>query len=176
MSKVKGLLFLVVLVAAILITYFSTKYASPGCVGEKKKKEHSAEVVQSEAIYRLPDSVIPVNYELKIQPFLNPTDFRFNGSVLILLHCRTPTNNIQLHANGLEIHEQQVAIRSVANGSQIRLVGLKLEKDLLTLKLDQNLKQNEDYTLFIPFKGILTTSLGGFYRSRYFDAQANETR
>lgn len=161
--------------AAILITYFSTKYANPGCVREAKK-ERSAEVIQSEAIYRLPTSVILVNYELKIQPFLRPDDFYFNGSILVLLHCRKSTSKIQLHANDLEIHEQQVTVRSVSNGSQIRLIGLKLTDDLLTLKLDQNLRQNENYTLFIPFKGVLTTSLGGFYRSRYFDSQANRTR
>lgn len=175
MSKTKNFGLLVVLVAAVLITYFSTKYADPGCANEKEK-EHADVIAKSEAIYRLPTTVMPVNYDLKIQPFLQPDNFHFNGSVLILISCITSTNTIQLHASELEITQQQVVIRSEASGAQIRLVELDLKDELLTLKLDQNLKENENYTIFLPFRAALTTSLGGFYRSRYFDKQANETR
>ena len=174
MSKAKSIGLLVLVVVAVLITYFSTKYNIPSCVSEKEK-EHTDVANKSEAIYRLPTAVQPVNYDLKIQPFLQPDDFHFNGSVLISVQCRTPTSTVQLHASGLEIPEQQVVIRTV-NGDQIRLLRLKLKDDLLTLELDQSLKENASYTIFLPFRAPLTTSLGGFYRSRYFDSKANETR
>ena len=101
----------------------------------------------------------------------------FNGSVSILISCERPTDVIQLHAKDeLEINKNRITIQS-ANGTSWLVVGVERhDDDVLTIRLNATLIKNQNYTLFIQFKGGLTGSLNGFYSSTYTDTTTNEIR
>ena len=176
MSKLKVFGMVVVLVVAILITFFITKNANTYSCGDKDKKSiPEGDASQHTDSHRLPTNVIPISYDLKLQPFVGPDEFHFNGTVSILVTCKEVTDVIQLNAYQLEIHDQQVTVKSGKNLS-LKLTNLELKDQFLTLKLATSLKQNENYTLFIPFRGNLTKSLVGFYLSSYIDPKDQETK
>lgn len=177
MSKAKVFGFVVVIVIAIVITFLITRYAGPASCGTQDKApipgDDSPKHTES---HRLPTNVLPINYELKLQPFIGPSEFHFSGSVSILVTCKQATDVIQLNAVELEIDDQQVAIRSAGKNDSIKLSSLELKNEFLTLKLAKNLARNENYTVFIPFRGELTKSLNGFYLSTHVDPKHGETR
>ena len=175
MSKAKNFSFGIILVLAILITFFTTKYTTSKQESFKCGKEdpHPFEAPKNVSfVYRLPTSIMPLNYDLKIQPFLNPNQLYFNGSVSILVSCKESTDFIQLNANELELNKQQITVSNL-NETQLKLTTIEFKNEVLTIYLDKELVKNQNYTIHIPFKGNLTTSLSGFYRSSYTDATTN---
>ena len=56
---------------------------------------------------RLPSSLDPLLYTVELQPHMyapmQPEEFTFNGSVVILIHCKMATRNVTLHSNKLNI-------------------------------------------------------------------------
>lgn len=50
------------------------------------------------------------------------------------------------------------------------------KNDFLIFKLNEKLKSGAEYTLNIPFKGELKSTLAGYYRSRYTERETNETK
>ena len=183
MSKVKCLYFgfIVVLVVAILITFFVTRHAHrPGdekC-GPKPKDSFLEAPKNTTPVYRLPSNVIPINYDIKLKVFMQPYNqlFYFIGSVSILVQCNMPTRIIQMNANELQIDDRQVSVES-ENGTQIKVTSVDLTNEVLSIELGKSLNANGNYTVHIlSFRGNLTTSLSGFYRSSYIDPKTGETR
>lgn len=175
MSKAKVFGFVVVLVVAILITFFITKNALTYSCGEKDKKSIPEEDAPQQAqSHRLPTNVLPINYGLKLQPFIGPNEFHFNGTVSILVNAVEATDVIQLNAYQLEIPDQQVVISG--RNVTVKVSSMELKDQFLTFKLATSLTRNQNYTLFIPFRGNLTKSLEGFYLSSYVDLKDNEAK
>jgi len=176
MSKFKNFSYLVVLVVAVLVTFGITKYTNQTekCIKEKESiHQHSPK--NATKVYRLPNTIQPNNYDIKLQTFMRPDQFYFNGTVLISVNCKQSTDTIQLNANELDMKFDQITV-SQANGQALNLSSQPdFKNEVLTLKLDTNLNVNENYTIFIPFIGNLTTSLAGFYRSSYKNIQTGET-
>lgn len=189
MSKTKNIGFFVALVIAILITFFITKRAgdsekSSECTKSDTKhpkqpspRPEDAPFKHRQLLYRLPNTIRPLDYQITIQPFLRGDQLTFNGSVSILISCERPTDVIQLHAKDeLEINKNRITIQS-ANGTSWMVVGVERhDDDVLTIRLNATLIKNQNYTLFIQFKGGLTGSLNGFYSSTYTDTTTNEIR
>ena len=184
MSKAKNVGFLVVLVIAVLITFGITRYATNKHESSKCTKEKDAHPEYSPKnvtkVNRLPTTISPIHYKLNVQPFIRPDQFYFNGSVSILVHCKESTDTIQLNANELDINRKWIVVSQLNSSDEsetrLNVSSVELKNEVLTLRLDKKLNQNENYTIFIPFTGNLTTSLSGFYRSSYKDVQSNQTR
>ena len=174
MSKVKVFGFVVILVLAIIITFLITRYAGPTCGTKESTPIPDTDSPKRTESHRLPTNVLPVNYELKLQPFIGPREFYFSGSVSILVTCKQATDVIQLNAVELDINNQQVTVRN--KNESIKWSSVEMKDEFLTIKLAKNLVRNEKYTVFIPFRGNLTKSLTGFYLSTYADAETKETR
>lgn len=183
MSKVKCVYFgfIVVLVASILVTFFVTKHAhGPGV--DKCPPKHKDFLLDAPRnttpVYRLPGNVTPLNYDIKLKVFLQPQDelFYFTGLVSILAQCNTPTKIIQLNANELKIDFSLISVEN-EQGDSIKVASVDLTNEVLNIELERNLEAKKNYTIHIPaFKGNLTTSLSGFYRSSYNDPETGETR
>jgi hypothetical protein len=67
---------------------------------------------------RLPKSLSPIHYNLRIRPILNeplgdPTQFTAPGLVEILLKCVTATNRITLHSEEIVIDHTAITVSSL---------------------------------------------------------------
>ncbi|CAG5121270.1 unnamed protein product, partial [Candidula unifasciata] len=125
------------------------------------------------ASYRLPDSMIPLYYQVTLQPRMYNTDpdkFVFKGSVKIHMRCHSPTNNITLHASGLILKRTSVKFfpeeRSFLGDPKYTHFVKDKERQFVTFWLD---KTTEHYWLQMDFKGPLRTEPVGLYYSEYMD-------
>jgi puromycin-sensitive aminopeptidase len=112
--------------------------------------------------YRLPQTVIPSRYDIRLEPDLAAA--RFTGEVRITVEVLHPVVHIVLNAAELAVHSAEVT--GHASGS-IRATPLLDEPaERLTLELPALLGPGA-YVLRLTFTGTLNDKLRGFYRSRY---------
>ncbi|CAH0554039.1 unnamed protein product [Brassicogethes aeneus] len=131
--------------------------------------------------YRLPNNVIPENYNLEILCHLGEKDnFGFDGHVKIQTHCVKPTDNITLHTKNLTIHENNVSVRDVSSNDhkqiKIKKVDFDVDNDFIVINLSQPLVEDHSYLVEIKFNGTLNDELAGFYRSSYVDQKTKEKK
>jgi aminopeptidase N/puromycin-sensitive aminopeptidase len=109
---------------------------------------------------RLPTTVIPTHYILKLTPDLKAATF--SGEESIDVNTSQPTNSITL--NAIEIAFQSVTIDS--NGSQqTGTVSLDANKQQATFTFPNNVPAG-NATIKIRYTGILNNELRGFYLSK----------
>ncbi len=119
--------------------------------------------------YRLPATVRPERYELRLTPDL--AAFTFTGEEKVAITIRERLDEIVLNAIELVIHS--AAITS-AEGKRFRgAVSLDETQERATLRFTTTLGPGA-WTLHITFSGTLNDKLHGFYRSRYRDASGQE--
>ncbi len=120
--------------------------------------------------YRLPRTVLPVRYELTLEPDLDAATFR--GRTEILVDVVEPTDRIVLNAAELDLREAWIVGQS---GTRINAEAIDLddETERATIQFT-SLVERGAWTLHIDFDGILNDKLRGFYRSTFTDADGNE--
>ena len=116
--------------------------------------------------YRLPKTVTPKRYEIRLTPDLQA--FTFQGEVDIAVVVNEATDDVVLNALELEI-DQVTAHRG--GKSLTAKAELEPAKERAHLRFAEKLAPGE-WTLKIAFRGILNDKLHGFYRSQYKDARA----
>jgi puromycin-sensitive aminopeptidase len=116
------------------------------------------------ADYRLPASVIPDRYEIRLAPDLG--NFTFDGEVTIALRVLEAVDRIVLNALDLQIDSATI-IGADKTISARATLDLSLER--ASLILDSAIAAGA-YSLKIVFRGILNDKLHGFYRSQYKDS------
>jgi puromycin-sensitive aminopeptidase len=114
--------------------------------------------------YRLPTTVQPLHYDVRLRPSLN--DATFTGSVTIGLAIAADIDRIVL--NAIELDIDTVTLDTVA-------VAFELDEstERLTVFPTSALEAGAA-SLTITFAGVLNDKLRGFYRSTYVDADGNE--
>lgn len=116
---------------------------------------------------RLPKSILPQKYYLKLTPYIFSGNFTFDGEVSIVLLVKTDTDRVTFHGVDLDFHK--CLLYQKDNGRTITI--LKRTEDLPRqfhiLRLKESLKQGQQYVLNITYTGILNDNLHGFYRSSY---------
>lgn len=141
--------------------------------------------VKEEVPYlRLPRSVIPISYDIKLVPFIWPDNFTFNGDVRILVNISETTTNITLHAEtSIKIKNEDVRVKLVkkSNGSDYegphRIITkqyFEVLKQFYVMEFKSELRKGEIYEIRIKYVGLLDGYLQGFYRSSY--VEGNDTR
>lgn len=124
--------------------------------------------------YRLPRSVEPVHYNLRILTHLNSTDQRFEGSVTIDLLARETTKNITLHAAYLKIDENRTSVVSGQEKFGVNRIEVNEVHNFYILHLDRELVKDQIYHLEMHFKAGLNDSQSGYYKSNYTDIVTKE--
>ncbi len=115
--------------------------------------------------YRLPTSVTPSAYRLRLVPDLDAATF--TGEVQIDLDVREATDTIVLNAAELELEAPAITARG---GSEVTgTVELDEQLERATISFPSTL-QPGTYVLATAFRGILNDKLRGFYRSTFTDA------
>jgi puromycin-sensitive aminopeptidase len=120
-------------------------------------------VSTSENPYRLPRTVVPHRYDLRLEPDLDAATF--SGSETVAVEVVEPTSEVVLNAVDIEIDEAVV----VAGGERLAAtVAFDAEAERATLALDRDLAAGEA-TVELRFRGVLNDKLVGFYRSTFTD-------
>ncbi|KAK4304350.1 hypothetical protein Pmani_023699 [Petrolisthes manimaculis] len=126
---------------------------------------------------RLPRSLIPLSYVVKLQPYVNG-NFKIVGSVEVEMKVMEETDKVTLHITAIKTKNHTVKVTPSDNRSG---PGLKInkheydqEREFYIAHLDQKLRKGRTYVLYMDFDAYLNNELRGFYRSSYKDTDGNE--
>ncbi|KAL1452803.1 hypothetical protein WDU94_006998 [Cyamophila willieti] len=163
-------------------------FADCACADDNKTSNTNS----SSSSFRLPQTLIPKHYDLFIYTDVKEPDFKFNGKVIIQLTCKQDTNDLVIHMYNLTLTDNTISRNpftgSSTNGTSPTTNGTshpggpggnsstggdhpkshKYDEDnkIYTATFDTPFKSGQEYTVEIPFDGVLH-DLQGFYRSSY---------
>lgn len=109
--------------------------------------------------WRLPDNVVPSNYQLRFTPDLAAE--KFSGEATISVVVKKPTASVKL--NAAEIEFDEVTITSEGETQKAK-VTLDAETEIATLTVANKLAGPA--TIAIRYRGLLNDKLRGFYISK----------
>ncbi|XP_042891238.1 aminopeptidase N-like [Penaeus japonicus] len=131
--------------------------------------EASTSSVQS---FRLPLTLKPLHYVVKLQPFVNG-NFSIFGHVEVEMEVLETTSNITLHMADIITKNDTVKILSrdeaEAGAVNIRMHQYDPERQFYIAHLEEALQKGKKYVLAMEFVGYLNDQLRGFYRTTYVD-------
>jgi puromycin-sensitive aminopeptidase len=118
--------------------------------------------------HRLPRTVVPHRYDLRLEPDLEAAAFA--GQETIAVEVTTPTNEVVLNAVEIEIDEATAELPGDAAGGAPLAAGIAVneEAERATLTFERPLPVGEA-RLHLKFRGVLNDKLRGFYRSTFSD-------
>ena len=119
--------------------------------------------------YRLPTTVIPERYELRLTPDL--TSWTFTGREKVSIQITEAVRDIILNAAELELHRVSLK-RSDGKVLEGRAI-LDPANERATLSFPETLAVGKA-ELMVEFSGILNDKLHGFYRSTYKGADGQD--
>ncbi|KAL6480697.1 hypothetical protein MHYP_G00117300 [Metynnis hypsauchen] len=121
--------------------------------------------------YRLPDTLLPDAYDVKLWPQLKPDDrgiYIFTGNSSVVFRCVKETDLILIHSNKLNLTAAPtLTVLGSTPAPTIKTHWMQVTTQYLVIQLNNNLKVGEFYELFTEFLGELADDLSGFYRSVY---------
>ncbi len=124
--------------------------------------------MSTEADHRLPRSVIPNHYDLRIEP--NLETFEFRGRVVIEAAAVERVDEIVLNAIEIDLH--RVEVRS-AGATQEAALDYDPGNERVTLVLATPVDAGA-LEIAIDYTGTINDNLQGFYRSTYKTAEGEE--
>lgn len=118
---------------------------------------------------RLPKTMHPISYELKLIPFLFEGNFTFEGDVRIKVNVTTNCKNVTLHAIGLNIKKTKIWKVENETRTSIQIGDQKVmaADQYFVIIFPNDLEANSTYEIHINYNGTLNENLQGFYRSSY---------
>jgi len=117
--------------------------------------------------YRLPRTVMPRRYELRLEPDLEA--FTFDGQETIELEVVEETDSITLNVLEIEIDH---AVLTDSAGAIVASVSYDERMQRAILTFDRPMARGEA-ELSVRFRGVLNDQLVGFYRSKFTDVDGN---
>ena len=127
---------------------------------------------------RLPKHLNPDKYKIYLTPFIEEGNFTIPGHVDISLTVveAQAANNVTLHIEKIDIYENTVKITK-ENEDEVGIEGFGYDKEnhYFIIFLSETLQKGEKIDLSIDFLAELNADLSGFYRSKYFDEEKNQT-
>nr|XP_046263496.1 aminopeptidase Ey-like isoform X2 [Scatophagus argus] len=127
--------------------------------------------------YRLPDSLVPVSYNVTLWPRLEPNAdglYIFTGNSAVVFRCMKETDLIIIHSNKLNLttyngYHAQLKGLDGAPAPDLKSTWLEIPTQYLVVQLTSPLQADSMYELSTDFVGELADDLGGFYRSEYME-------
>lgn len=119
---------------------------------------------------RLPRSVKPLHYKVKLQPLING-NFSILGHVEIEIEVLEATSNVTLHIADIVTKNETIKL---APSDQVQGPGIGInkhsydnERQFYIAELGEDLEAGKKYVISMEFEGYLNDQLHGFYRSTY---------
>ncbi|XP_035670129.1 glutamyl aminopeptidase-like [Branchiostoma floridae] len=128
---------------------------------------------------RLPDYIVPVHYNLTLQPDLVADTF--TGKVAMDLKISQPTKYILLHINELELQTPTVEQKLTGATYNVLRTFEYLPNQFYIIEMSGEIPANnandagDMYVVTVDFSGSLVGHIVGFYKSTYTNSQG-ETR
>uniref|UniRef100_A0A669DTI5 Aminopeptidase n=1 Tax=Oreochromis niloticus TaxID=8128 RepID=A0A669DTI5_ORENI len=127
--------------------------------------------------YRLPDSLIPVSYNVTLWPRLKPNAeglYIFTGHSTVIFNCVKETDLIIIHSKKLNFttffgHHAKLSSQDDTPVPTILNSWLVKKTEFLVIQLGSRLSAGASYSLYTEFLGELADDLEGFYRSEYIE-------
>lgn len=148
---------------------------SNGSKGERSGDRADEEAAQPWRNSRLPGSVRPRHYDLRVA--VNMDNFTFAGDVSVELECVNATRFIVLHADRLKVERVSVTAESGAGGRPANRPGggaMRVHRhfpypanQMYVVVLHRELKPARLYRLNVSFSAAIEDDLLGFFRSSY---------
>ena len=119
--------------------------------------------------YRLPRHVVPIHYDLRLEPDLET--LKFDGSVEVTIEVTQPVEEVVLNAAEVTVTKASVATA----GGEILAATVSYDEaaERVTLALEATLGPGI-HRLLIEHTGIINDQLRGLYKSVYVDAEGDE--
>ena len=154
---------------AIPLTSFLSSCLNSSVVQALTKRPKGENMIQDSSPgtldpYRLPRHVVPIRYDLRLEPDL--TAAHFVGQETITLTIHHPTSEIILNAIELAITSAQIEGAAGSTRSATITLDASLERCHLTFTTTLS---PGTWRLTMTFSGTLNDKLRGFYRSTYKD-------
>jgi puromycin-sensitive aminopeptidase len=126
-------------------------------------------VIELDQSYKLPETVIPERYEIRLAPDLKA--YTFAGEETVHVNVREPVKEVVLNACELTIHTVSAI---PTDGKSIQGTATLDEiQERAVLSFSQPLTPGP-WKLQLAFSGILNDKLHGFYRSTYKDTNGQD--
>ncbi|XP_069977183.1 aminopeptidase N [Penaeus vannamei] len=126
---------------------------------------------------RLPRSLKPLHYSLRLQPFING-NFSILGHVEVEMEVLEPTSNITLHMADIITKNDTaklLALEEEANREvMIRSQQYDPARQFYVVHLGEFLQKGRTYLLSVEYRAYLSNQLRGFYRSTYTDVDGSK--
>ncbi|XP_072234010.1 thyrotropin-releasing hormone-degrading ectoenzyme-like [Leuresthes tenuis] len=146
-----------------------------GSRGERMGDRGDEEAVQPWKNSRLPGSVRPRHYDLRLAVYMD--NFTFSGEVSIELECINATRFIVLHADRLEVDRVSVTAEGGTGGRPANRPGggvMRIHRhfhfpanQMYVVVLHREMKPMRVYRLNVSFDAAIEDELLGFFRSSY---------
>lgn len=128
---------------------------------------------------RLPDSIVPIHYDVELQPLLPPCSraFALHGKVSVNITAIKSTNMIVFHSDNITVDEKSIKLSSHSDDTEAPQYDRSTVDDKNTffiIYLKNNLQAGKEYSVFMKFEGWINDKLHGFYRSKYMTPDGEE--
>lgn len=170
-------------VLVIAVSLIMSIYLLPKCTFTKEgchKKNHTMELIYPLATngklfpwakIRLPPDVVPLHYDLVLQP--NLTALKFAGSIKIVVNITKETWKIVLHSSGLNITKATITSVGGHQAKPVEFLEYPLH-DQIAVMSPEALLVGQNYTVNIEYSSNLSDSYYGFYKISYKDENSEQ--
>jgi hypothetical protein len=126
--------------------------------------------------YRLPITVVPSHYTIRLVPYFEDRNFTFDGEVEINVKATTDASSITLHYDDMDIVGNPTVV-SLAEFQELEVVNTTYDNitSFFKLELNETLRRGQEYLIGIKYVGNLNDDAVGFYRNSY-NTSYNEKR
>lgn len=140
-------------------------------------QDYLSKLEGSEHNWRLPETSVPISYNLHLKTNIHIDDLSVEGEVSINLKVLKSTDKLTLHSRNLKINELKLFEVSSSNEVDVLSFSLYAPTDMLTIYLAEDATVGVELLLNVKFNFDINTKpdMTGFYRTSYVNEE-NENR